>query len=73
MSTELREMFDGAAESDVRMDLAERAINGARLRRRQRFVVGGAMLATAAVVLGVVVAVSDIRQDAEPRPTDVAS
>ena len=73
MSTQLREMFDAAAESEVPNGMAERAVGAARQRRSQRYVVGGAVLATAAVVLGVVVAVSDVRMDAEPKPTDVAS
>jgi hypothetical protein len=73
MSTQLRDMFDAVAESEVPNGFAERAIGAARQRRRQRYVVGAAVLATAAVVLGVVVAVSDVRMDAEPRPTDVAA
>jgi len=73
MSTQLRELFDDAAESQPPHDLAERAIGGARARRRQRFAVGGSVLAAAAVVLGVVVASDDLRTDSEPRPTDVAS
>ncbi len=73
MSTQLRDMFDAAAESELPNGMAERAIGAAQQRRRQRYVVGGAVVATAAVVLGVVVAVSDVRMDAEPKPSDVAS
>jgi ferric-dicitrate binding protein FerR (iron transport regulator) len=73
MTTNLRELLSDAAQSDVRPDLAERAISGARTRRRQRVAVGGAVLAAAAVVLGVVIGGGDLRTDAEPRPTDVAS
>ena len=73
MSTQLREMFDASAESEFPTDLAQRAVDGAQHRRRQRFIVGGAVAAAAALVLGVVVANADLRSDAEPRPTDVAS
>jgi hypothetical protein len=73
MTTDLRELLSDAAQSDVRPDLAQRAISSARTRRRQRVVVGGAVLAAAAVVLGVVIGGGNLRTNAEPRPTDVAS
>ena len=73
MSTQLRDMFDAAAESEVPNGMAERAVGAARQRRRQRYVVGGAVVATAAVVLGVVMVVNDVRMDTEPKPTEVAS
>jgi hypothetical protein len=73
MTTNLRELLSDAAQSDVRPDLAERAISGARTQRRQRLAVGGSVLAAAAVVLGVVLGSGDLRTDSEPRPSDVAS
>ena len=48
MSTDLRELFDASARSEIPFDAAEKAIGAARTRRRQRFVVGGAVVATAA-------------------------
>jgi hypothetical protein len=73
MNTDLRQMFEEGVDREVPHDLAERVVTGARARRRQRFVVGGAVLATAAVVLGVIVATNDTRPSTEPRPTDVAA
>ncbi len=72
MSTELRELFDTAAESNPPYDLGERAVAGAR-HRRQRFVVAGAVLASVAMVLGVAVVSGQLQPDASPRPTDVAT
>ncbi|MEO8108261.1 MAG: hypothetical protein ABI720_13205, partial [Actinomycetes bacterium] len=72
MSTQLRDMFHGAADSEVPFDLAERAMSGARQRRRNRLAVGGAVLAAAAVVLGFVVVNSSERLDGAPRPDEVA-
>jgi len=72
MSTELRELFDTAAESNPPYDLGERAVAGAR-HRRQRFVVAGAVLASVAMVLGVAVVSGQLQTDASPRPTDVAT
>ena len=72
MSTELRELFDTAAESKPPYDLGERAMAGAR-RRRQRYAVVGAVVASAAMVLGVVVVSGQLQTDASPRPIDVAN
>ena len=72
MSTELRELFDTAAESKPPYDLGERAMAGAR-RRRQRQAVVGAVVASAAMVLGVVVVSGQLQTDASPRPIDVAN
>lgn len=72
MSTELRELFDAAAESDPPVDLAARAVAGARRRRRQRYTVAGSVLAAAAIVLGFVVVSSSERLDGAPRPDEVA-
>lgn len=73
MTTDLRELLVDVAQSDVPPDLAQRAIGDARTRRRQRLVVGSAVLAAAAVVLGVVIAGGELRTNSEPRPSDVAS
>lgn len=73
MSTQLRELFDDAAESQPPSGLAARAVAGARRRRRQRYTVAGSVLAAAAVVLGFVMVSSSERLDGVPRPQDVAS
>ena len=72
MSTQLRELFDGAAESQPPEELAARAVAGARRRRTQRYTVAGSVLAAAAVVLGFVMASSSERLDGAPRPNEVA-
>ena len=72
MSTQLRELFDGAAESQPPDGLAARAVAGARRRRTQRYTVAGSVLAAAAVVLGFVMVSSSQRLDGAPRPNEVA-
>ena len=72
MSTELRELFDTAAESKPPYDLGERAVAAASRRRRRQAVVG-AVVASAAMVLGVVVVSGQLQTDASPRPIDVAN
>lgn len=72
MSTELRELFDTAAESTPPYDLGERALAGARRRRQRRAVVGG-VVASAAMVLGVFVVSGQLQTNASPRPIDVAN
>ncbi len=72
MSTQLRELFDGAAESQPADGLAARAVAAARSRRRQRYTVAGSVLAAAAVVLGFVMVSSSERLDDAPRPDEVA-
>lgn len=72
MSAQLRELFDGAAESQPPHDLAARAVASARSRRRQRYTVAGSVLAAAAVVLGFVMIGSSERLDGAPRPNEVA-
>ncbi len=72
MSTQLRELLDGAAESQPPHDLAARAVAGARSRRRQRYTVAGSVLAAAAVVLGFAMVSSSQRLDGAPRPDEVA-
>ena len=71
MSTQLRELFDGAAESQPPDGLAAHAMAGAR-RRQQRYSVAGSVLAAAAVVLGFVMVNSSERPDGAPRPDEVA-
>ena len=73
MSTQLRELFDGAAESQPPDGLAARAVAGARRRRTQRYTVAGSVLAAAAVVLGFVMVSSSQRFDGAPRPNEVAA
>jgi hypothetical protein len=73
MSMQLRELLGEVAQSDVRPDMAQRAIQGARTRRRQRLVVAGSVFAAVVVVFGVVLANGNFRTDSEPRPDDVAS
>ena len=73
MTAQLRSLLDEAADSRVPADLGERAVADARHRRARRLVVGGSVLAVAAVALGTVLAVQPFRTGAEPRPTDVAS
>ena len=73
MNTELRELFESGADVVTAPDLVERAVRGARSRRRNRVVVGAAVLATTAVVLGVLVGTGQLRTDTEPRPADVAA
>jgi hypothetical protein len=73
MTTQLREMFDQAANDTLPPDVIERALRTATRRRRSRWVVGGSVLATAAVVLGVVVAANAPLKGAGPQPTDVAA
>jgi len=72
MSTQLRELFDDAAESQPPDGLAARAMAGARRRRKQRYTVAGSALAAAAVVLGFVMVNSPQRLDGAPRPNEVA-
>ena len=73
MSTQLRDMFDAAAESEVPNGITERAIGAASRRRRSRWIAGAAVLAVGAVALSLVVSVSGLRSDANPDPTDFAT
>lgn len=73
MTTELRQLLDSAADDTPPVDLAHRAVDGARRRRQQRFAVVGAVAAATALVAGAVV-LGPLQQSAdEPRPQDVAS
>lgn len=72
MSSQIRELFESAAESEPPDDLASCAVAGARLRRRQRYTVAGSVLAAVAIVLGFVVVNSSQRLADAPRPDEVA-
>lgn len=73
MTTELRELLDTAADDATPVDLAHRALDGARRRRQQRFAVVGAVAAATALVAGAVVLGPLQQSSDEPRPQDVAS
>lgn len=75
MTSQLRSLLDGAADSAVPIGLGERAVAGARHRRARRALVGGSVAAVVAAValVAVVVAGQPFRSDARPQPGDVAS
>lgn len=73
MSTQLREVFDRAASTEVPADMAARAVDAARRRRSRRFVVSTSSITVAAAVLAFIVLSPTDQRDATPRPGEVAS
>ena len=73
MNTDLRELFEKDLDAEAPYDLAERAVRGARTRRRNRLAVSASVVVTGAVVLGFVIGTGQLRTDDEPLPSDVAA